>query len=145
MAERAPLSVTFYLSAEDAELFTALHQAHKGERYDEDAHEKLIQQGLLELDEFNRQPDGSCMNDVRLTSKGQRELGLLRAKAGEAFEHLRRTKRASGVPDSPARDRLTRSPVPIPGGKSSGARQPSCADRETVSSEAGFTQPSEGA
>lgn len=90
MADRAPASVWFYLDERDAALFKQIHAARTGGAYDEDEHDKLIAAGFLELDPYNPQPDGTCMNDVRLTSKGEAEINRLARLAAERFEAKRR-------------------------------------------------------
>jgi hypothetical protein len=121
MGERAPLSVTFYLGEADAALFRSLWPAVKGCRFDEHAHQKLIDQGLLEVEEFNPGPNGECNDDVRLTKKGESEIVRLKQLADEGFKNKRAsTTRARSVPDSPAVERSSRGPVPARGGFPSG-------------------------
>lgn len=149
MSDRAPLSVTFYLDADDAELFRALHEARKGERFDERRHRELVDKGLIEVEEFNPGPNGECMDDVRLTNAGERKLGELRQRAAEVFEKKRRETRGASVPDSPARDHLTRGPVsdgrhPVRRSPSGRASRP-VLNSEPASSETGNPTPGDAA
>jgi hypothetical protein len=112
--ERAPLSVTFYLEPKDAELFASLHAAHMGSRYDERAHDELLEAGLLELEEFNPGPDGENMDDVRLSNAGARKMLELRERARIGFEAKRSASvRSVSVPSSPALDSTRRGSVPV--------------------------------
>lgn len=111
MGERAPISITFYLSRADAELFAALYAARMGERYDERVHDKLIEAGFLEIDKFNPGPNGECLDDVELSTKGKGELHRLAKLSAAEFESKRRDSRARKVPDCPANDLPSRRPV----------------------------------
>lgn len=105
MRESAPLSVVFYLSSTDAALFRLLHAARVGADYVPERHDKLIAAGLLEVDEFNPQPDGTRLDDVVLTDAGQRELARLHGVARETFERKRREARAPAPSTSTTTER----------------------------------------
>lgn len=149
VAERAPLSITYYLSGNDAELFASLFPLRTGGPYDEREHDALIERGLAERDEWGRQLDGTYQLDVRLTNKGERELARLRAKAAAEFESKRRERRAVAVPSSPALDPSRRSSVPAsrhPGrGFPAGRASRPVPDSEHVSRESLASEHEEGA
>lgn len=143
MAERAPASVWFYLEANEAALFKQLHAARMGGSYEPDEHDKLIEAGFLEIEEFNAQPDGTCMNDVRLASKGERELVRLVQKSRNEFESRRRAaRRDAGKPHSPLVASSSHCAV-SPEGRRLPAGRPSrlVPEGATYRPQAGITQP----
>lgn len=115
MGERAPISITFYLDKDDADLLRSLWPAQKGCRFDRDLHEKLIEEGYLEVDKFNPGPDGECLDDVRITKKAEREIVRMKNAADVGFKARRASTSARREPGSSAIERLSRRPAPLTG------------------------------